>query len=165
VNRTGEPAAINVLPSEPVMFSITTAVTVRPTVSVRELIESSRAAWISVPIGRVRAAVVDVSIGAGAGVGTEVGVGTEAGAGLGAGARLARARPLLIVVSGTAVEVSSSSLEAVSGAFAVANSVADTVAVSPLASALSRLIDDAVSTAAAFVEEPGAGEAAESAAG
>ena len=44
VNRTGAPAGIRVLPSEPVTFSMTTAVTTRPTVSVRELIESSKAA-------------------------------------------------------------------------------------------------------------------------
>lgn len=44
VNRTGAPAGISVFPSEPVTFSMTTAVTTRPAESVRELIESSRAA-------------------------------------------------------------------------------------------------------------------------
>jgi hypothetical protein len=44
MNRTGAPAGMSVRPSEPVTFSMTTAVTTRPAVSVRELIESSSAA-------------------------------------------------------------------------------------------------------------------------
>ena len=59
VSRTGVPAAIKVLPLGPVTFSETLAVTVPPTLSRRESIESSRAALISVPTGRVRIAAVD----------------------------------------------------------------------------------------------------------
>ena len=62
VSRTGVPAAIRVRPSEPVTFSVTLAVTVRPTLSRRELIESSRAAWISVPTRSVRVAAVVVAV-------------------------------------------------------------------------------------------------------
>ena len=61
VSRTGVPAAIRVLPSAPVTFSETLAITVPPTVSRREVIESSSAAWISVPTGRVRIAAVDLT--------------------------------------------------------------------------------------------------------
>ena len=48
------PAGIRILPPAPVTFSDTCAVMLRPAESRRELIESSSAAWISVPIGRVR---------------------------------------------------------------------------------------------------------------
>lgn len=47
---------MSVLPSDPVTFSETLAITVLPTESRRESMESSSAAWISLPTGRVRAA-------------------------------------------------------------------------------------------------------------
>src|SRR3954464_10624265 len=56
VNRTVLPAGMRTLPPDPVTLWVTWAVILRPAVSVRELIESSRAAWISVPMGSVRAA-------------------------------------------------------------------------------------------------------------
>jgi hypothetical protein len=50
---------MRVLPSDPVTFSETLAITVLPTESRRESIESSSAACISLPTGRVRAAAVE----------------------------------------------------------------------------------------------------------
>jgi hypothetical protein len=50
---------MSVLPSDPVTFSETLAITVLPTESRRESMESSSAAWISLPTGRVRAAAVE----------------------------------------------------------------------------------------------------------
>jgi hypothetical protein len=128
--RTGAPAAINVFPSDPVMFCITTAVTVRPTVSLRELMESSSATWISVPMGSVReAAVVVAVLDAAAAVGAELD-----GAVLGASA-----------VSGSAVDVSATAVAAVSGRVVVTVSTGRR-AVSLLATALSITGEGTVST-------------------
>jgi hypothetical protein len=115
------------------MFSITTAVTVRPTVSLRELMESSRAAWISVPIGSVSAAAVED-------------VPTLDGA-EGIGAVLAGAKSRVAAVSGTAVEVSDTAAEAVSrGVVAAATVSTRRRAVSLLATALSITGEGTVST-------------------
>jgi hypothetical protein len=118
------------------MFSITTAVTVRPTVSLRELMESSRAAWISVPTGSVRDA-------------TELAVSTlDAAAGTGAG--LVAAEPRAAAVSGTAAEVSLTAGIAVSRGAVTAVS-AGREAVFLMATALSITGEGTVSTMGAAV--------------
>ena len=119
-----------VLPSEPVTFSVTTAATVRPTVSVLELIESSRAACISVPLGSVRPA-------------RAVATAPESGAGVGGGA-----------VSGTTIE-SARADEAVEGAEAVSAVLLVTVSgVEATAGSGARVVVSAGAATVSLTEAP-----------
>lgn len=115
-------------PLDPVTFSVTCAVTLRPAESRREEIESSRAAWISVPIGSVRR-LMSLADSAGGGWGLPL---VAVSGAAGAVSRLGGA------VSGTAEAVSGTAATVSAAAAAVSREVVSEAAPGVAAMLLSR---------------------------